>query len=79
LPAPVGRFYFEVAIGARRRGYRLAAGFFTPAFVKLVRRHQDGAGAPTERNAYQVAKHDLIGRLLGAPDDVLFHDCDVPA
>lgn len=77
-PAPVGRFYFEVAIGARRRGYRLADGFFTPEFVELVTRHQDGAGTPAERDVYQRAKHDLVGRLLGAPDQALFHACEVP-
>ncbi|MDQ2082856.1 hypothetical protein RA307_21940 [Xanthobacteraceae bacterium Astr-EGSB] len=76
-PALVGRFYFEIAIAGRRHGYRLADGFFTPAFVELVKRHQDGGGTPAEREEYQRAKHDLIGRLLGAADEALFVACEI--
>lgn len=71
-PAIVGRFWFEVAVGPHARGYRLADGLFTPAFVDQIVRLQDGGGTADERAAYQVAKHALIGRLLGTPDDVLF-------
>lgn len=78
-PALVGRFYFEIAIGAAACGYWLADGYFTEAFVGQVRRHQDGEGTPEELAAYQIAKHALIGRLLGAPDDALFHSREVDA
>jgi hypothetical protein len=73
----VGRFYFEVALGGRRRGYWLRPGYFTDAFLDQIRRHQDGSGSPAELAAYQVAKHALIGRLLGAPDDALFGTVDI--
>lgn len=76
-PALVGRFYLEIAIGGAARGYWLADGYFTDAFVAQVRRHQDGAGTPAELAAYQAAKHALIGRLLGAPAETLFHSREV--
>lgn len=71
--AIVGRFYFEIAVGSRASGYWLADGYFTDAFVDQIRRHQDGQGTREELAAYQIAKHTVIGRLLGAPDDALFH------
>jgi hypothetical protein len=71
--APVGRFFFAVAIGARSRGYALAPGFFTEAFLTQVTRHQEGAGSAAERAAYLGAKYDLIGRLCGTPLDQVFH------
>lgn len=79
LPSIVGRFYFEVAVGDRRRGYWLRPGYFTDAFVAQIRRHQDGAGTPEELDDYQIAKHALIGRLLGAPDAALFDSKEIPA
>lgn len=77
LPAIIGRFYFEIAVGTAVRGYRLAEGYFTEAFVEQIRRHQDGQGTIAELAAYQTAKHVLIGRLLGAADEALFHSCEV--
>lgn len=79
LPSIVGRFYFEVAIAGRRRGYWLKPGYFTDGFLAQIRRHQDGAGSAEERADYQIAKHTLIGRLLGAPDDALFDSREVAA
>lgn len=76
-PALVGRFYFEIAVGARQRGYSLAHGYFTDAFVDMIRRLQSGHGTPEELADYQVAKHALIGRLLGAPASELFLSHDV--
>lgn len=76
-PSIVGRFYFEVAVGRKARGYWLARGFFTDAFVEQIRRHQDGDGSPREIADYQIAKHALIGRLLGAPDEELFHSMEL--
>lgn len=72
LPATVGRFYFEVEIAGRRLGYSLKPGFFSDSFVAQIRRHQDGAGTAAELADYQIAKHALIGKLLGSPDDALF-------
>ena len=71
-PSVVGRFYFEIAIGDQARGYWLKEGYFTPEFVGLVKAFQDGDISPQDHATYQIAKHDLIGRLLGAPDDQLF-------
>lgn len=76
-PSIVGRFYFEIAIGKRARGYWLANGFFTDAFVNQIRRLQEGGGTAEELADYQVAKHALIGRLLGAADNELFHSREV--
>lgn len=78
-PALAGRFYFEVSVGATARGYWLAEEFFTPQFVDQIRRHQDGAGTAAERADYLMAKHTLIGRLLGASDEDLFHSREVAA
>lgn len=72
LPSIVGRFYFEVEIAGRRRGYTLRPGFFSDSFVAQIRRHQDGSGTAEELADYQVAKHALIGKLLGSPDEALF-------
>jgi hypothetical protein len=72
LPSIVGRFYFEVEIAGRRRGYTLKPGFFSDSFVAQIRRHQDGSGTAEELADYQIAKHALIGKLLGSPDDALF-------
>ncbi|WP_333824555.1 hypothetical protein [Pinisolibacter sp.] len=77
LPAPGGRFWFEVAIAGRRRGYALRPGFFGEDFVAMIARHQDGRGTPEELERYQIAKHALIGRLLGAPADALFTSTEI--
>lgn len=71
-PALVGRFYFEIAVGEQAAGYRLREGYFSPAFVDQIVRLQDGGGTEHERAAYQAAKHELIGRMLGARDEDLF-------
>jgi len=76
-PSIVGRFYFEIAIGDNARGYWLADGFFTDAFIDQIRHLQEGGGTEKELANYQVAKHELIGRLLGAPDHELFHSREV--
>ncbi len=76
-PSIVGRFYFEVSIAGKAKGYSLGHGFFTDAFVTQIRRHMDGTAAPEEFADYQVAKHALIGRLLGTPDHELFHAHEV--
>jgi hypothetical protein len=78
-PAPGGKFWFEVAIDGRRRGYALKPGVFPDAFVAAVVRHQEGAGTPAELADYQIAKHALIGRLLGAPSDDLFTSVELVA
>ena len=70
--APVGRFFFGVAIDERSRGYALAPGFFTQAFLDQVARHQEGEGTGVERAADLQAKYALIGRLCGTPLDRLF-------
>ena len=44
-PAPGGRFWFEVAIGGRRRGYALKPGVFPDDFVAAIGRHQEGRAA----------------------------------
>ncbi|MEN3931139.1 hypothetical protein WJT86_08720 [Microvirga sp. W0021] len=72
-----GRFYFEIAIGKKAMGYWLAKGFFTDSFIEQIKRHQDGTGSTQELADYQIAKHALIGRLLGAPDEQLFHAREV--
>lgn len=77
-PAGIGRFYFVVAVGERARGYMLAPGLFSDTFLGLVGRLQDGGGTPHERAAYQGAKHELIGRLLGTPDETLLRTCEAP-
>jgi hypothetical protein len=76
-PAPGGRFWFEVAIGGRRRGYALKPGVFPDDFVAAIGRHQEGRGTPAELAAYQIAKHALIGRLLGSPAEDLFTSVEV--
>lgn len=76
-PSLVGRFYFEVAVNGRRRGYWPAAGYFTDHFRDQVARYQDGGGTDGEQAAYLAFKHELVGRLLGAPDGALFHSREV--
>lgn len=76
-PSVIGRFYFEIRIGNKGRGYTLKPGYFTADFVDMVRRFQNGAANPADRDAYQIAKHALIGRLLGAPEAEMFTARDV--
>ncbi|AWK89681.1 hypothetical protein DEW08_27230 (plasmid) [Azospirillum thermophilum] len=76
-PSLVGRFYFEVAIGGRRRGYWPAEGYFTDQFRDQVARYQDGGGTAQEQAAYLAFKHQLVGRLLAAPPGTLFHARDL--
>ena len=71
--ALIGRFYFEIRVGSRGRGYWPAEGYFTEEFRAMVRAWQDGHGSPEEEAAYQDFKQQLVGRLLGAPEDKLFH------
>ena len=71
-PAGVGRFYFVVSVGKRARGYMLAPELFTPEFLSQVARFQEGDGSEAERADYLAAKHELIGRLLGLPDGILW-------
>lgn len=71
-PAGIGRFYFAVSVGENARGYSLAPGLFSPDFLSQVARFQEGAGSAVERAGYMAAKHELIGRLLGLPDETLW-------
>ena len=79
LPAPIGRFYFEIAIEDRRRAYCLREGFFTPEFVRQIALHQEGLGTPQQLVTYQQSKHALIGHLLGAPAHALFESTEIAA
>ena len=67
-----GRFYFEVGVGRQRRGYWPSEGYFDRAFLNMVAAYQGGRNTPEEETAYQSFKQQLIGRILGAPEDTLF-------
>ncbi len=73
-----GRFYFEIRIGARGRGYWVRPGFFGDAFRNQVIRYQDGGGSVAEQADYLAFKQELVGRLLAASDASLFAACDLP-
>ncbi|MCC7049847.1 MAG: hypothetical protein IT562_24280 [Alphaproteobacteria bacterium] len=78
-PALLGRFYFEIAMEGRRRAYWPMPGYFTADFLDRVRRFQDGAGTAAEQADYQAFKHELVGRLIGAPYGRLFHAREIAA
>lgn len=77
--APVGRFYFEVAIGGAARAYWPQPGIFDARFVDMVTRHQDGGGGAAAQAEYIAFKHALIARLRGSAPDELFESREVPA
>jgi hypothetical protein len=68
-----GRFYFEVGVGPRRRGYWPSEGYFDQTFLDMVAAYQEGRNTAEEEAAYQSFKQQLIGRILGAPDKALFN------
>ncbi len=70
--ALTGRFYFELEIDGRRRGYWPAPGFFDETFLQMVHRYQPGNNTPAEEAVYQQFKQQLVGKLLGAAESELF-------
>lgn len=75
--APAGRFYFEIELPAGRRGYWPREGYFDARFRDLVARWQEAPASP-QREAYIAFKQELVGRILGAPADDLFHCREIP-
>lgn len=78
--APVageGKFYFEVEIAGRRQGYWPMQGYFDETFLHMVAQYQDKDSTPAREAAYQDFKQQLVGRLLGAPEDMLFDHAPV--
>lgn len=76
-PSVEGRFYFEIEIGGRRRGYWPVSGFFDKTFLDMVRKYQDSAPNRSEEAWYRNYKEQLVGRLLAAPDGELFNSRDI--
>ena len=72
-----GRFYFEVSVGERGRGYWVRPGFFDDEFRCQVICFQEGQGTPEEQAGYLAYKSALVGRLLGVSDSALFESCDL--
>lgn len=68
-----GRFYFEIQVGHRRRGYWPVEGYFDRTFLEMVGRYQDGTADAKAEADYQAFKQHLIGRLLGCSEKELFH------
>jgi hypothetical protein len=72
-PAAIeGKFSFEVDIAARRQGYWPMQKYFDDTFPHMVAHYQDKDSTPAREAAYQDFKQQLVGRLLGAPNDMLF-------
>lgn len=72
--ALVGRFYFEIDIRGKRRGYWPVPGYFDDTFLKMVTKYQDGKGSVQEEADYQSFKQNIVDRILGAGGNELF-DC----
>ncbi len=75
--ATEGRFYFEVEIAGRRQAYWPVQGYFDETFLHMVAQFQDKGSTPAREAAYQDYKQQLVGRLLGAPDGMLFQHASV--
>ncbi|MDK2956548.1 MAG: hypothetical protein PWQ57_2044 [Desulfovibrionales bacterium] len=72
-----GRFYFEIGINGRWRGYWPDSGIFNQEFRDKAGRFEEGLCSPAEAAAYQSWKQGLAARILGAPEDELLHVQDV--
>jgi hypothetical protein len=72
-----GRFYFEIGINGRWRGYWPDSGIFNQEFRDRVTRFEEGACSSAEAAAYQTWKQGMAARILGASEDELLHVQDV--
>ncbi len=77
-PAAIeGKFSFEVEIAARKQGYWPMQKYFDDTFPQMVAHYQDKDSASAHQAAYQDYKQQLVGGLLGALEDMLFHHAPV--
>ncbi|WP_181015388.1 hypothetical protein, partial [Alkalispirochaeta sphaeroplastigenens] len=77
-PVPGGRFYLEIQVGQRRRGYWPSRDLIDDRFRGQVERFQEGAGTAREQEQYRRYKEETARHILQMEEGELFTSRPVP-
>ena len=71
-PDGIGRYYFEVAYGGKKLGFRLLSGLIPAEFYQLTRKIHDGSISAEESERLRLIKENLAQTIMAAEFAMLF-------